>query len=377
MPDYAVLALGDREYPEFCSFGHAIDRWAHSGGGRRLFDLVEMDGEDIDAQRQWQQQIVSLGADADQPDWAPAEFFPWTLVERRCLNPGSQGAPAYHLSLRPTDGVLPHWRAGDLAEIAPRHDPARVAEWLKAADLDGSSVMDGRSLADHLACAILPEVADLNDRAPSAIVAALRPLPHREYSLASIPEDGRVDLLVRQMQRPDGGQGLGYGSGWLTVHAEVGGEVRVRLRDNVGFHAPESPVPMILIGNGTGLAGLRAHLRQRAQDGVTGAWLMFGERSAAHDAFYADEMETYLASGVLERVDVAWSRDGGESRYVQHLLAKHAQMVRDRIEEGAVVLVCGSLQGMAAEVDATLRQLLGDSTLEGFADEGRYRRDIY
>ena len=44
---------------------------------------------------------------------------------------------------------------------------------------------------------------------------------------------------------------------------------------------------------------------------------------------------------------------------------------------GAVVLVCGSLQGMAAEVDATLRQLLGDSTLEGFADEGRYRRDIY
>jgi sulfite reductase (NADPH) flavoprotein alpha-component len=372
MPDYAVLALGDREYPDFCAFGHAVDRWAHAGGGRRLFDIVEMDGEDVDAQRQWQQQITHIGADPDLPDWAPAPFFPWILAERRCLNPGSQGAPAFHLSLKPADGILPNWRAGDIAEISPRHSSDRIAAFLATYGLNGATIVDGHPVADWLARSILPEGAT-NDPVED-MVRALLPLPHREYSIASAPEDGVIDLLVRQITRQDGN--LGLGSGWLTAGADLDSEVQVRIRENMGFRAPDAAIP-ILIGAGTGLAGLRAHLHARTHNGLTGAWLLFGERSLAHDAFHDAELKGWLENGVLERLDRAWSRDAGAVRYVQHLIEAAATDIVAKVDDGAVLFVCGSLEGMAAEVDAALRRILGDDRLEELTEAGRYRRDIY
>ena len=56
---------------------------------------------------------------------------------------------------------------------------------------------------------------------------------------------------------------LGIGSGWLTEHAQIGGSISLRVRRNSGFHLPSASVPMILLGNGTGLAGLRSLLKAR------------------------------------------------------------------------------------------------------------------
>jgi sulfite reductase (NADPH) flavoprotein alpha-component len=377
MPDYAVLALGDREYPDFCAFGHRFDQWAHGGGGRRLFDVVEMDGDDVDAQRQWQQQITSLGADADTPDWAPAPFFPWRLVERRPLNPGGPGALAFHIGLAPLDGETPIWRAGDIAEVSPRHDPGRVSAWLQAAGHDGEVRVGDRSLSAHLADNLLPDPDAARNQAAGDIVAALRPLPHREYSIASLPDDGRLELLVRQTARPDGGLGLGYGSGWLTAIAAIQATIRIRIRANPNFHAPDDAASLILIGNGTGLAGLRAHLRDRARRGLRGDWLMFGERSPDHDAFHDAELQAWLRTGVLDRLDRAWSRAADQVRYVQDLIPPQAELLRRRVDAGAAILVCGSLEGMAAGVDKALRDALGDDRIEALIEAGRYRRDIY
>jgi sulfite reductase (NADPH) flavoprotein alpha-component len=47
------------------------------------------------------------------------------------------------------------------------------------------------------------------------------------------------------------------------------------------------------------------------------------------------------------------------------------------VQEGAVVYVCGSLDGMAAGVDAALEHILGDAALDDLIAEGRYRRDVY
>ena len=80
----------------------------------------------------------------------------------------------------------------------------------------------------------------------------------RYYSIASIPADGSLELLVRQGHRPDGS--LGLAAGWLTRHAAPGKTIALRLRSNPNFHAPDDDVPLILIGNGTGLAALRALL---------------------------------------------------------------------------------------------------------------------
>jgi sulfite reductase (NADPH) flavoprotein alpha-component len=203
----------------------------------------------------------------------------------------------------------------------------------------------------------------------------LQPLPHREYSIASIPAEHRLDLLVRQQVGADGRPGLG--SGWLCEHAAVGGTIALRLRANPGFHPPADARPLILIGNGTGIAGLRAHLAARIAAGATRNWLLFGERHAAHDNHFAHDLQHWQETGGIERLDAVYSRDGGRHRYVQDALADAAETLRAWIGAGASLYVCGSLRGMAPAVDAVLEQVLGADVREALLLAGRYRRDVY
>ena len=356
--DYAVLALGDREYPDFCAFGHRVDAWLHASGGRRLFDRVDLDDADIDAERHWQQQLSAIAGAAIQPDWQRADYAPWTLSSREHVNPGSPGGAVYRVVLTPDTPTV--WAPGAIAEVLPRHDPDRVGRWLARVDRS-----DEPGLRETLLDKMLPNDGN----------APLQLLAHRDYSIASIAESGTVELLVRACEAPDGG--LGIGSGWLTQVAPIGGAVLMRIRDNPGFAPAEPAVPIVLIGNGTGLAGLMAHLRDRAARGGAPAWLLYGERSSAHDQPYAAELATIAGSGTLTRIDRAFSRDAECGRYVQHLVADAADEIVDWADRGAAFYVCGSLAGMASAVDAALRAILGDARLEAMAEQGRYCRDIY
>lgn len=316
---YGLMALGDHAYRDFCGFGRALDGWLRRSGAEPLFDAVEVDNGDAGAIRHWQHQVALLTGGEAQPDWTPPAFDRWSLSGRRHLNPGSPGGPVWRLAFEPV-GHTPDWRAGDIAEIG-------------LPDGDGS----------------------------------------REYSIASLPSEGRLELLIRRMVRPDGTPGLA--SGWLVDRLAVGDEVGLRTRTNRAFHGPDAATPLILIGNGTGLAGLRAHLMERRPDGRT--WLLFGERTAAHDAFLDDELQRLRREGVLTRLDRAFSRDAGDGRYVQALIAEQAAELAGWIADGATILVCGSLEGMAPGVHAALEQALGADALAGLAESGRYRRDVY
>lgn len=362
---YAVLALGDREYRDFCAFGHRVDHWLHDAGAVRLFDPVEANGVDADAQRRWQQQLAGLGARTDQPDWAPAPMADWRLVERRLLNPGSVGGAAWHIALAPLSAPAT-WEAGDILEVVPEQDPARVDAFIRV-----SGLADTPERRAMLMTRLLPAKPD-DAFAPDA----LQPLPHREYSIASIPEDGQVELIVRACQAADGFAGLG--SGWLTRGAALNGVVRARIRRNPAFHAPADPAtPLILIGNGTGLAGLLAHLRQRSIDSGAPAWLFFGERNAAHDDFHAEARAALAARGVLTETFNAWSRQGEAPRYVQEAVTAAGDRIAAAVAEGAAIYVCGSIAGMAPGVHAALAAILGEDVLEAMLEDGRYRRDIY
>lgn len=360
--DYAVMALGDREYVEFCAFGHRVDRWLHDHGATRLFDAVEADGNDVDAQRQWQHQLAGLGARTDQPDWAPAAMEAWRLVDRRLLNPGSAGGEAWHVALEPVAGIA-DWTPGDIVEILPQQDVRRVDAYLNA-----SALPDTPANRTRLMTSILP--------AGGADIATLKPIGHREYSIASIARSGRVELIVRRCTAADGFDGLG--SGWLCNGAPVGGIVQARVRSNPAFHPPaDDGVPLILIGNGTGLAGLLAHLRHRSAQGGAPAILYWGERNPAHDDFLGEERAALLARGVLANQQITWSRHPGGHRYVQDGVAADSIRIRAAIDGGAAIYVCGSVQGMAPGVHAALADILGESLLEEMLTDGRYRRDIY
>lgn len=324
---YAVLALGDKTYARFCAFGHQIHHHLQALGAQLLFDPVEVDRSDDSALRHWQYFLGQMTGHHYFADWSKPGYEQWRLLERTHVNPGSQGAPVFVLKLQPPTALTADtWEAGDIAEIGPCNDAA---------------------------------------------------LPHREYSIASTPASGTLDLLVRQV-RTETGQ-LGLGSGWLTQGAVVGSDLLLRVRTNSRFHAPAVEVPMILIGNGTGIAGLRAHLLAREQRGAGKNWLLFGERNAACDLFFKDDIERWQETGLITHLDLAFSREQAEGRprYVQDLLPPAADQLRHWVAQGAAIFVCGSLQGMAAGVDHELATILGREQLEALADARRYCRDVY
>ena len=376
---YAVLALGDREYEHFCGFGHQLDRWLRQHGAQPLFDIVEVDNADESALRHWQHHLGQLGGVTDLPDWTQPRYEPWKLLERRELNAGSAGGGAFHLAIAPPMESNPVWVAGDIAEIGPQHSSQAVAALLDQTGLaaDARVVIDGRpqALAELMARSHLSGIDEIRGMDAQAVAERLKPLPHREYSIASLPGDGSLHILLRRLQRPDGTPGIG--SGWLCDYAPVGGEIALRLRSNPNFHAPDPAKPMILIGNGTGIAGLRAHLKQRIAAGSRRNWLLFGERNSDRDFFYGDEILEWRSQGHIERLDLAFSRDQAKSVYVQHKLLAAADSLREWIEAGASIYVCGSLAGMAPGVDGVLRRVLGDVAVENMLTEGRYRRDVY
>ncbi|RZI75452.1 MAG: oxidoreductase [Variovorax sp.] len=319
---YAVLAMGDRQYQHFCGFGRQLDEWLHAAGARREFDRIEVDNADPAALARWQAQLGLSPAVEMTPDVAP--FAPWQLTQRALLNPGSAGAGIYELALTPPAGIKADWQSGDLVQIEAPGDKARP----------------------------------------------------REYSIASIAADGALELLVRQELHPDGR--LGLASGWLTSTLSHGGSVPLRIKAHPNFRlGGNADRPLLLIGNGTGLAGLRSHLRARAAVGWGDNWLLFGERNAAHDWLCRGELQAWQSAGLLQRLDMVFSRDQAERLYVQHRLLQVADEVVAWLDRGAAVYVCGSLQGMATGVDAALRQIAGPERFAALVAEGRYRRDVY
>ncbi|TEA77166.1 sulfite reductase subunit alpha [Allopusillimonas ginsengisoli] len=325
---YAVLALGDQEYTHFCQFGKTLDAWLHSQGAHSLFDRIEVNNGDTTALQRWQRQVAQALRAPDLPAWQSPTYGAWQLTACRLLNPGNEHAPCFHLVLQPCNGALPDWQAGDIAEIS------------------------------------IPQPT--SDNATPAL---------REYSIASLPSEGAIHLLVRQMRSPDGN--LGLASGWLTTQLRPGDTLSLRIRTNRNFHAPEPDRGLILIGNGTGLAGLRAHLKARADTGNYKNWLVFGERTRKHDYYFQHDIETWQQRGALQRLDLAFSRDQTDKVYVQHHLRQAATNLRAWVEQGAAIYVCGSLKGMAQDVHHVLTETLGPAQLQQLIDTGRYRRDVY
>ncbi|CAN7286441.1 sulfite reductase subunit alpha [Massilia sp. LjRoot122] len=321
---YAVLALGDSSYTNYCGFGRALDGWLAAHGATPLFERIDVDRGKASALAEWQHHIGRLAGTADAPDWEAPSYGDWRIASRALANPGSAGAPLYRIALVPLDGALPVWEAGDLAQLSAPADPEHP----------------------------------------------------REYSIASLPAEGRLELMVRLQRREDGS--LGAASGWLCETALDTDVIRLRLRAHQRFRLNGNAArPLIAIGNGSGLAGLRALLKSRIDAGHGDNWLLFGERNAAHDYLCREELQRWLAAGSLARLDLAFSRDQSTARYVQHLVREHAQTLRNWVDKGAAIYVCGSLQGMAGGVHEALTEVLGRETLDALTAAGRYRRDVY
>ncbi|MGE8561497.1 MAG: PepSY domain-containing protein [Acinetobacter sp.] len=372
---YAVLALGSSEYPDtFCSFGHTIDNWLKQNGAQQLFTAIEVDNANNQQIQAWNSALAQVTKLELQAMDIEKTFDSWTLEKRDLLNPNSLGAPAFNIELKPTHEVS--WQAGDIAEIQPGNSAERIAAFMQKHQIQPNTQVDSLQLSIEQALWDKDLTVQVEPFANmDHLLEQLNTLPSREYSIASIPSQQVLRLVVRQQSDTQGQ--LGLGSGWLTQHAELNSQMAMRIRTNESFHLIDDNRPVICIGNGTGIAGLMSLLHARTRQDYTQNWLIFGERQREHDFFYQSTLEAWQTTGMLQRLDLAFSRDQEEKVYVHHKLREQAQELQAWVDNGAVIYVCGSINGMASDVDQALIDILSETTVDQLRQEGRYRRDVY
>ncbi|MEM9238740.1 MAG: sulfite reductase [NADPH] flavoprotein alpha-component, partial [Pseudomonadota bacterium] len=146
--------------------------------------------------------------------------------------------------------------------------------------------------------------------------------------------------------------------------------------------------PVIMVGPGTGIAPFRAFLQERDTQEADGKnWLIFGNPHFTQDFLYQVELQSYLKSGLLSRLDVAFSRDQAEKVYVQHRILEQGSELYKWLQEGAHFYVCGDANHMAKDVHAALLEVVkthggveddaAEAYLSKLRDDKRYQRDVY
>jgi sulfite reductase (NADPH) flavoprotein alpha-component len=222
------------------------------------------------------------------------------------------------------------------------------------------------------------------------LVAALRPLTPRLYSIASSAAEvgEEVHLTVDHLRYTVDGQGYGGTASAVLAALAEGDSVRAFVQPNEHFRLPaDAKAPLIMIGAGTGIAPYRGFLQQRVSDGASGRnWLLFGAQRFASDFLYQAEWLKARKAGKLARIDLAFSRDAQPKVYVQQRVREQGRNVYAWLQEGAHLYVCGSI-AMGREVHQALLDVLqAQAGLDGEAAEaylrelqkaGRYSRDVY
>lgn len=229
-------------------------------------------------------------------------------------------------------------------------------------------------------------------QAPESLVQMLPKLVPRLYSISSSPaaHPGRVHTTVSVVRyRTESRDRNGVCSSLLSDRAGIGDPLPLYIQPNKKFRLPQDhTAPIIMIGPGTGIAPFRAFLHERRATGAIGRnWLFFGERSAATDFLYREEIEEMQRDGHLTELSTAFSRDQEKKVYVQDLMVRDAKRLWKWLEEGAFIYVCGDASQMAKDVDKTLLAIVreqGDTSeedaelyIQELKDHHRYQRDVY
>lgn len=221
-------------------------------------------------------------------------------------------------------------------------------------------------------------------------VGLLRPMPPRLYSIASSLSTHHEEVhLTVAVVRYDthGRKRKGVCSSYLAER--VGDSIPCYFHPNKNFKLPEeSDKPIIMVGPGTGIAPFRAFIEERKAIGATGKnWLFFGDRSYKTDYLYGNEWESYQKDGLLNRLDLAWSRDQDKKVYVQHKMLEKGAELWNWLDNGALFYVCGDASRMAKDVDHALRTIAQEqgsmseedsaTWVKSLQKEKRYLKDVY
>jgi sulfite reductase (NADPH) flavoprotein alpha-component len=449
---FSVLALGDSTYEKYCEAGKRIDNRLEELGAQRLSPRVDCDIDYEEPAGAWSATLVNLlaadiaafrapatAAQTPVGDHSKRNPFAATVLENIRIVGRRSSKETRHVELDLTGSGMTY-QPGDSLGIVPSNNEQVVDKLLEAAGLPGDAEVSVKDSSISLASALTSRfeitiasprfieqwaklsgagelqslvgvdraaervefldrhhVADIVRRFPVSgvdpkdLLAGLRPLQPRLYSLASsqaaVGYEAHITVSPVRYELHGTLRG-GVASTQIADRLEMGDVAPVYIQENPHFRLPADDVPIIMIGPGTGVAPFRAFLQEREVRAAGGkSWLFFGERNFRSDFLYQVEWQQWLKEGVLSRLDVAFSRDSADKIYVQHRMLEQARDLYAWLQEGAHLYVCGDEKAMAHDVHEALIQVIGregDLTWEEAEDylrrlsaEHRYQKDVY
>ncbi|MCH9766060.1 MAG: flavodoxin domain-containing protein [Alphaproteobacteria bacterium] len=419
---FAVLALGDTAYVNFCQTGREVDERLEALGGERIADRIDLDLDFKKAAAAWTEKAIGILApeDAGDPDTVVHVDFSGgfgldddaepvyeednpleaEISELINLNGSGSSQETLHVELAFDDPQFVY-KPGDAIGVLPSNDPAVAEQILQSVGLSsddglrdelvskydittlsrpvlknygaliGNKAVEALAEPDALAAYTADrQLMDLFGDHPEKLtkdqlIGLLRPLPGRLYSVASSlkAHPGEAHLLIGTVRwHAHGRSHGGVTSTYFADRRKRGDTARIYVKPNRRFGVPDDPErPMIMIGAGTGVAPYRGFVEERMETGAKGKnWLLFGERNFTNDFLYQLEWQDFIEDGFLHRIDLAFSRDQPEKIYVQDRLWQAKDAVRDWIADGAHIYVCGDEKHMAKDVDQTLINILAE-----------------
>jgi sulfite reductase (NADPH) flavoprotein alpha-component len=445
---FAVLGIGDRSYDDFCGYAKALDRRLTDLGATKIVDRAECEAYDDEPVAQWTDRLAdALGGDGAAPV-APARPAPVAepftrnrplrvpLARNVLLTPRTAAKEVRQFGFDLSEHDVTY-SVGDALGVFATNAPTVVDAWLSATGLAGTETVhvDGADVdlraaltasfdvsrvtpnllsfvaqrgGDKAAAKTLGKSGPARDawltgrngldvveefgvRAePAEWLDALVRLTPRSYSIASSPlvspREVQLTVSVVRYRSPRGGERGGVSSTFLADRAS---HAEIFLQPSPHFRPPEDgATPMIMVGPGTGIAPFRGFLQERRALGHAGPnWLFFGDQHRAQNFYYRDDLEDMVRDGLLNRLDLAFSRDQPKRVYVQHKMADYGADVWRWLEDGAHFYVCGDASRMAKDVDDTLTAIirrhggLSEDAARDYKRElvatKRYVRDVY
>ena len=443
---YSVLALGDTSYDLFCKAGIEWDERLVELGASRLHDRVDCDVDFDELAEEWVAhavakmaegasvvQVSATDSSSGKPKYNRKNPFITKVTRNRLLTSkeSSKETRHYEFSL---EGSGLSYEAGDALNVVPLNCPALVADIIAVIDCDSDLVESFaevlrtqyeiklpskellQQLANHSKDKELNELLQPDNKeqlsrylwgrdtldllrqfstvklAQADFIALLKPLQHRAYSISSSGKmhSDSVHLTIASVRyNSQDRDHKGVCSTYLADLVRDDSEVKIFFSPNKSFRVPEDDsLPIIMVGPGTGIAPFRAFLQEREFRQASGKnWLLFGDRNAATDYIYQDEIEAMQASGLISHLDLAFSRDQAEKIYVQDRMVENGAEMYQWLEKGGSFFVCGDASRMAKDVDKALHRIIeqnGQKTAEQAIDyvnqlkkEKRYVRDVY
>jgi len=433
---YSVLALGDTSYPLFCKAGEDVDEQLLKLGGSRIADIQKCDVEFDEEANQWFANVLkklaenkSTPAIAVAPAAAPdkkaagKKAYAGTILSNINLNDRGSNKETYHIEIA-ADGV--EYECGDSIGIVPENADIVVEKILslakginagkkiqyKTETLTVFDLLKYKLNISHLITNVIKRYAgiigtditatkmDLYDLLKAypvkdaaqfeEVLGILNPVAPRLYTLASSPaaHSGEVHVIVaKDMFVVNEERKYGVCSAFLG-RQKPDSALKFFVQKNKRFRLPAPDKDIIMIGPGTGIAPYRSFLAERDATGATGKnWLFFGEQHFASDFLYQTELQNWFETGVLTKINVAFSRDQPEKIYVQHRMWEQGAELYNWISSGAYVYLCGKKDPMSVDVEHTLVDIIekyGEKTTEEakeyflqMQNEGRYCEDVY